>query len=408
MNRSNRIGLAAAVWLAATMVHGQEWTRFRGPNGTGQSETSTIPVRWTDDDYRFVCQLPGEGHSSPVVWGTRVFLTTADEALSRRAVVCVDAENGRLLWEKWYDFTLHERHLRNSFASATPAVDAERVYVVWSTPQEYSVLAIDHAGQEVWRANLGLYESQHSCGTSPVVFGDTLVLNDDQDGTSSLVALEAATGEMRWRMPRKTEKVAYSTPCSRLGADGKDELIFNSGAHGISAIDPATGATKWELSVFDKRSVSSPIVAGGLVFGSCGSGNGGNFVVAVQPPASETAQPKIAYRIDDSAPYVPTPVEHGGLVFLWSDAGIVSCIRASTGESVWRKRVGGNYSGSPVCVAGHLYCIAEDGNVVVLAADDDYQLVARNPLGEDSRSTPAVANGRLYLRTYSRLFCLGG
>jgi outer membrane protein assembly factor BamB len=150
------------------------------------------------------------------------------------------------------------------------------------------------------------------------------------------------------------------------------------------------------------------VIAGGLIFGSCGSGGGGNYVVAVRPPASAGSSPEVAYKVETSAPYVPTPVAVDDLVFLWSDAGIVTCVRAVTGDTVWHKRVGGNYYGSPICVGGKLYCIREDGEVTVVAASDEYKLLGRNPLGEESRSCPAVANGRIYLRTFSHLISVGG
>ncbi len=319
-------------------------------------------------------------------------------------MLCVDAESGKLLWQRRFDSTVHPKHLRNSFASSTPAVDENHVYVCWSTPSEYTLLALDHQGRDAWRRDLGPFVSQHSCGTSPIVYQDMVVLGNDQDGVSFLTAVNCKDGEERWRTERRSAVVAYSTPCVFYPPGGRPELIFNSEAHGISAIDPQDGHMKWELSVFDKRSVSSPVVAAGLIFGSCGSGGGGNYLVAVKPGTS----PEIAYKVTDGAPYVPTVLSKGELLFLWSDKGVVSCLKAATGDKLWRERVGGNYSGSPVLIGDFLYCIAEDGTVVVLAASEKYQLVARNALGEDSRSTPAVSSDRLYLRTYSHLISIGG
>ncbi len=201
--------------------------------------------------------------------------------------------------------------------------------------------------------------SQHSCGVSPVVYGDLVVLGNDQgdenhQGTSSLVAVDRRTGELAWKLDRRTATVAYSTPCVYQPAGGEAELIFNSESHGITSIDPASGRVNWEINVFSKRSVSSPVIAAGLIFGSCGSGGGGNYVVAVRPPADKGASPEIAYKLETAAPYVPTPVALDGLLFFWSDNGIVTCLRAATGQTVWQKRVGGNYHGSPVCAGGRL------------------------------------------------------
>jgi outer membrane protein assembly factor BamB len=347
------------------------------------------------------------------LWGDKIFLTSAFEDTATRLVLCLRAGDGQIVWQRKYPSSLHTKHKFNSFASSTPCVDEERVYCCWSTPDEYTLLALDHDGREVWKKNFGPYVSQHSCGVSPVVYDELVVLGNDQgdenhQGTSSLVAVDRRTGEPRWKLDRRTATVAYSTPCVYQPDGGDAELIFNSESHGITSIDPENGRVNWEINVFSKRSVSSPVIAGGLIFGSCGSGGGGNYVVAVHPPVEKGGSPEIAYKVETAAPYVPTPVALGDLVFFWSDNGMVTCVRATTGKTVWQRRVGGNYHGSPVCAGGRLYCIAEDGVVAVVAAAEKYELLARNPLGEESRSTPAIANGRMYLRTYSHLTSVGG
>jgi outer membrane protein assembly factor BamB len=397
------LALLALLCLTPT-AHAQEWTRFRGPNGTGVSPAMTVPTQWSESDYNWRAALPGIGHSSPVVWGEKIFLTSASDETAERFVLCLNAVDGRVLWKRSYPSSVHTKHLRNSFASSTPAVDQNHVYVSWTAPEDYALLALDHDGHDAWRISLGPFVSQHSGGTSPIVYRDMVVLGNDQDGPSFLTAVGCRDGKAVWRAERRSAVVAYSTPCVLEQKNHPDELIFNSEAHGISSIDPYTGHTNWELPVFDKRSVSSPIIAAGLVFGTCGSGGGGGWVAAVKPGP----QPKLAYKLTDAAPYVPTLLAKDGLLFMWSDKGVVSCMHAANGEKVWRERVGGNYSGSPVCVGKHLYCIADDGTVVVLAASAKYALISRNPLGEDSRSTPAISGGRMYLRSYSHLVSIGG
>ncbi|HEV3025613.1 MAG TPA: PQQ-binding-like beta-propeller repeat protein, partial [Pirellulales bacterium] len=395
---------------------GQEWTRFRGPNGTGISEATTVPTAWTEDDYNWKVSLPGIGHSAPVMWGEKLFLTSALEDTGTRAVLCLNAADGSTLWEKRFKSKVHPKHLLNSFASATPAVDDQRVYVVWSTPEEYTLMALDHEGEVAWQRPLGRFWGEHSCGTSPIVFDDLVVIAADQglskgnppEAASFLVAVDRQNGEIRWKVDRRTEHVAYSTPCVYVPEGGRPQLIFNSGAHGISSIDPASGDTLWELDVLDKRSVSSPVISGGLIFGSTGSGGGGNYVAALRPPGGPDEKPKLEYEVKESAPYVPSLLAFGPWVFLWSDAGVVSCLRAADKKKLWQERVGGTFYGSPVCVNGRLYCMNEDGEVVVLAAAEKYQLLGRNPLGEGSHSTPAVAGGRMYLRTYTHLMSIGG
>jgi outer membrane protein assembly factor BamB len=179
----------------------------------------------------------------------------------------------------------------------------------------------------------------------------------------------------------------------------------------MTSVDPATGALNWELSgLFDRMVVASPIVAPGFVIGTCGAVDGGNFLVGVRMTGREPRTvPQVAYKVKLSASYVPTPIVKGHRVFMWNDNGIVTCLRIATGEQVWRERVGGRgqFFGSPVCVNDRLYCISVEGDVVVLAASDRFQLLARNPLGEKSYATPALADGRMYLRTFSHLISIG-
>jgi outer membrane protein assembly factor BamB len=412
---------AGLIALSAMVSNGQEWTRFRGPNGTGISDARTIPTQWTPADYNWKVELPAVGHSSPVLWGDRIFLTGADDESATRSVFCLRAGDGKLLWSKEFKSQHHRRHQLNSFASATPALDAERVYVVWSTPDEYTLTALTHGGDVVWQRDLGPFISQHSCGISPIVVDDLVILGNDQDkedekdtslhGKSFLIAVDARSGETQWKIDRDSAVVAYSTPCLHRTAAGGSELIFNSQAHGITAVDPGSGHVNWEVrGLFDKRSCSSPVVTdGNLIIGTCGSGGGGNYVVAIKPGTSGDANSgSLVYKIEKQAPYVPTPIAKGELLFLWGDNGIVSAVRAKTGETLWQKRVGGTYYGSPVCVDDHLYCVNTEGEVVVLQAGEEFAELGRNPLGEVCHSTPAVAGGRMYLRTYRHLISLGG
>jgi outer membrane protein assembly factor BamB len=403
-----RARLAVALLaLLSSRAPAQEWARFRGLNGAGQSDATTIPASWSDSDYNWHVKLPGIGHSSPVLWGKKIFLTSADPDGNQRWLLCLSTETGKTLWIKPFDSSRHQIHLQNSFASSTPTVDEERVYILWGSPESYSVIALNHEGHEKWKKDLGPFQAEHGFGTSPIVFEDLVVVNNDQDGTSSLVALDSKTGDIRWKIPRSTARVAYSTPCVFQPKGRPPELIFASQAHGVSGVDPKSGSTKWEIPVFEKRTVGSPIVCGDLILASCGEGAGNNTMVAVRP-GSKDQKPEVAYQIDkSSAPYVPTMVAHGPLVFLWGDKGFVTCIDSKSGKVHWRERVGGNYSGSPIRVGDRLYCISMDGDVVVIAASDKYELISQQSLGESSRSTPAVADGRMYLRTQSQLFSLG-
>ena len=400
------------IWLSLVLVSklsAQEWTRFRGPNGSGISQAKTIPTKWSDNDINWKMELPGTGHSSPVLWGDKVFLTSCDEPAGQFYVLCLDANNGRKLWQKDYAFAPHPKHDYNSFASSSPTVDAERVYLFRTGPEGSVLFALDHSGNPVWEKDLGKVETHHGSGSSPILFNDMVVMSNDQDADSFLMAADSRTGETRWKTPRVSDGSNYSTPCVYDAGNGKPLLIFTSKAQGISAVAPDTGNVLWELKeMFDKRCVASPIVASKLIVASCGSGGGGNYVVAVRPGAAQMESPfERAYSIRRSAPYVPTSICVGDRLFLWSDGGILSCVQVETGEAKWQERVGGNYFGSPVCVDGRLFCATAEGEIVVASASGEFEVLARNALDEPIYSTPAVANGRMFIHTAHHLISVG-
>lgn len=400
----------AVLCLAATAT-AQEWTRFRGPNGTGLSDAKTIPTTWSAKDFKWKNVLPGAGHSSPVLWGEKVFVTSCDDTAGKFHVLCFEASTGSLHWQKEFPLSPYRKHGYNTLASGTPAVDAERVYVPRTDNAHNTLIALDHRGEKVWERDLGPFKSQHGSGVSPIVHDGLVVFPNEQDGESFLIALDARTGEPRWRTPRNVapSSAAYSTPCVYQPKNAAAVLIFNSEVHGISAVAPDTGKVLWEFpEAFDKRSISSPVIAGDLILGSCGSGGGGNFLVAVRPGGPNGAKPERAYEVRKSAPYVPTSVCVGDWLYLWSDAGIVSRVRAATGEIQWQERAGGNYFGSPIWVDGRLFCVSTVGEVVVVAAGEKFEVLARNPLNEKTHSTPAVAGGRMFIHTSGHLVCVGG
>jgi outer membrane protein assembly factor BamB len=400
------------VCAGRSLACGQEWTRFRGPNGSGVSRATTVPTNWTETDLNWQIKLPGRGHSSPVLWGTRLFVTSGDEGTGERIVLCVDTDDSRCLWTREFPAARHGKHDLNSFASSTPAVDQHRLYISWATPDEYIVLALDHDGHEIWRVDLGPSRVAHGFGASPIVYDDLVVVPNDQEGTSSLVALDSATGAIRWKLPRQG-KSSYITPCVFRPDGGAAQLIITNWVHGITSINPKTGEKNWELDIFEKShpesAIGSPIVAGDLVLGTCGWLGVRKEVVAIRP--SSVARGKDAaevYRIDRAAPLCTTPLVCDDLLFLWSDDGIVTCADVRSGNVHWRERVGGTFYSSPICVNNRLYGISADGDMVVLAAAKKFARLARFPLGEGSHSTPAVANGTMFIRTFSQLFSIGG
>ncbi len=401
--------------LLTSVVQGHEWTRFRGPNGQGISQAQTIPVKWTEQDFNWKVKLPAGGHSSPVIWEDKVFVTCENPESAGGILLALDVSDGHTLWKKQYKLTAYSHHRDNSFAAATPVVNADHIYVLWQTSKETILAAVDHSGHEIWQRTFpGIY-SRFGPGTSPMLFNDIVVFTHEhweggKEYQSAWIALDRTTGQTRWTRERSNSQISYSTPCVYSPGTGEPQLIFTSQAHGMTGVDPHTGRVIWELqSVLPARVVSSPVIAGDLLIGACGKGSAGKQLVAVRAGSGgNPKQPEVVYTCTGkSAPYVPTSLAKDGLLFTFHDQGDVSCLRIDTGDVLWCEKPGGKFYGSPIWVNGLLYCINREGKVVVIKAAPTYELLAVNSLGEKSQATPAVAGDKMYLRTYSHLLSIG-
>ncbi|MDB5321262.1 MAG: unspecified kinase or dependent regulatory protein, partial [Phycisphaerales bacterium] len=313
--------LTAAV-LAAAAGAGADWTRFRGANGSGVEASANTPASFTDKDYKWKIALPGTGHSSPVVVGKKVFVTCADPKEATRFLICVDLESGKTLWKKEYTSHWFKQHDFNSFASASPVADGERVYFTFIAPDSYTVYCLDLNGKDEWTYDMGRWVSQHGCGCSPILFQDMLIVPNDQDGpTASLVALDKATGSERWRIKRKNGQTftAASTPCIFEPKGAAPQLVITSKANGMAGIDPKNGKTLWEIpDAMPFRAVGSPVATDSLVVGTSGEGGKNRSCVVVQPGTADGAPAKVLYKMPTGAdyPYVPSPVIQGDHMFL--------------------------------------------------------------------------------------------
>lgn len=411
MNSLLRVGLVgfglvltAVLFAAEGSESSVSWPRFRGTDAAGNGGLVNPPADWSTVEWNWTADLPGQGHSSPVVHEGRVYTASADEAAGVRYLLGHDLATGRQLWRREFPGVIERHHQQNSSASGTVTVDARGVYWLWGTSENVRLEALTHAGEPRWGVDLGPFVGPHGFGGSPVVWNDLVIVPLEQDEAGAIIGIDATSGVERWRLAREgVGKAAYATPLVLADAESGPQVICTSNAHGIYAIDPTTGQALWEQPCFPRRTVASPIAAGPLLVGTCGNGGGNNLLVALRPPTQGKAA-EVVYEISRSvAPYVPTPLYSEGRLYLWGDKGVVTCLDAASGKIHWKERVGGNFSASPVAIGSHVLNVSSDGEIVTLDDADVFVIRGRFSLEEEARATPAIAAGWFVLRTASRL-----
>jgi outer membrane protein assembly factor BamB len=433
---------AAAVLAASAPVSGN-WPQWRGPSSGGVSAETNLPTRWsTTENVAWRAPLAGLGTSSPIVWGDRVFVTSQvgsavvaggshpqlardDAALAEREqpiggrrpqerkaspTLVVEAfrrSDGTRLWEHRIAAAgpfpeLHEKH---NLATPTPATDGERVYAWFGNGQ---IVALDMDGRQVWTRHLGVdyspFEARWGHGSSPVLYRGLLLLLCDHLPDSYLLALDARTGEERWKVDRGEGRVSHSTPLIVPGREG-DELLVNSSER-IDAYAPSTGALLWYTGQPRQTPIPSAVVHDGRIYLSRGYRNSGYMAIRPGGRGDVTAT-HVEWETQSGASYVPSIVYADGLLYMTNEIGIVSCADARTGAIVWRHRLGGVFFASPVAGDGKIYLVSETGETFVLRAGRTPEVLARNDLGERFLASPAIAQGRLFLRSDRTLFAVG-
>ena len=413
--------LCLAFWqlflISPSSADPNSWARFHGVDGQGDAGDAQLPTQWTAEDYAWRRDLGSRDVGSPIVYGGNVYYLVSRPESGKIAIESLDLNSGRLRWAREYSQTDHHLHKRNTFASSTPAADADYVYVAWSEPQHTYLKCFDHDGVEVWSRDFGSWQSQHGFGTSPRIEGDMVLLMNSQQaeqlkpgqtpGKSRMIAVNRNSGESVWETPLKTTRSCYGVPAV-VEIGGVTQVINANTGNGMFGLDSKTGKMLWNLPVFEMRCCSTPLIVDGIAIGSSGSGGGGNHLVGVRIPTKANPQPEQVYRIDRGAPYVPTPVLRGDRLFMVDDKGIASCVNAKTGEQIWMKRIGGNFGASPLLVGDTLLLISLDGQATLLKASDEYQTLGKIDLGGPVGASPAYVDGRLLLRVGNELVCLGG
>ncbi|MBI1315116.1 PQQ-binding-like beta-propeller repeat protein [bacterium] len=382
------------------------WPGWRGPLQTGHSLETGFPHEWNDSNVLWSSDLPGDGQSSPVIWGDRIFLTTALDGGRERVILCADRRSGKILWQKsLWKGEPEPTHKMNGWASATCATDGERVYAFFGKGGGLFCLSVD--GDLVWNRNLGDFPSPWGTAACPVLVDDLVIQNCDSEGDSFLLAVDAKTGKDAWRTPRESLR-GWSTPVL-IETSGRREIVLQ-GETGVRAYDPKSGKQLWQTTGSKGRGTPTVTPANGLLY--VVPGRPGE-TVALQPGGSGdvTASHK-KWGVQRKGRDLPSPIVIGDFVLIMSQkGGILTCYDAQTGEQYWQERIGGNHSASPVAFDGLAAFIAEEGEALIIRPGKQLDIVSRNTLtaGDDEifRASITPSAGQLFLRSTKKLYCVG-
>jgi outer membrane protein assembly factor BamB len=421
------------------------WPAFRGPQASGIAESQLLPDRWdgkTGENILWRTPIPGLAHSSPIVWGQRIFVTTAvssrgnatfrpglygdgdasdDRSRHRWMIYALDKHSGKIIWERvaYEGEPVDKRHIKSTYASATPATDGRIIVASFGSQ---GVHAYDVNGNFLWkvdlsRLNLGAYDIptfEWGPASSPIIWNGLVILQCDTQADSFLLALKAETGETVWKTDRQ-ELPSWGTPTVAATPAGP-ELVTNA-ANFIRGYDPRTGKELWRLGGSSKITAPTPVFGDGLFV--VASGRGPERPIFVMRPGAhgdltlpegKTASDAIVWSRTARGPYMPTPLIYNGLLYVLNNNGVLDAYQLRSGEEVYRQRlpqIGSGYSASPVAADGKIYLSNEDGEMLVVAAGKEFRHIATNSMGELLMATPALSDGAIYVRSSASLFAVG-
>jgi outer membrane protein assembly factor BamB len=378
------------------------WPRWRGPSGQGTASGAGFPDAWSaTENVRWKVPVPGLGNSSPVVWGDRIFLTTAEQG--RLSVVAFRRTDGERVWQVAAPARTSRTHQKNGHASATAATDGSRVYASFGS----TLVAVDFAGKVVWNQDLGSIGNYHGPAGSPLLYKDRLIVYQDQYAGSFIAAFDLKTGRRIWRTDRDAT-VGWGTPIAVRVGD-RDEVIVNGQAR-VQAYDPETGRELWSCRGTTFEVIPTPVVGHGLIY--CASGRAGP-TLAIRPGGSgDVTRTHLSWTSPRGSPFVPSPILVGPHLYTVNDmASIVTCLDAATGRTLWQGRLGvaqrEGFSASPVAVDGKVFFTNDNGETFVLRAGPTFELLRVNRLNEQVLASPALVDGRWYVRTEGHLLAIG-
>ena len=396
--------------LHAGAARAEDWPGWRGPRGDGTSAERNVPAQWDGANGGGVLwkvEIAGEGHSSPVVFGDRVFITSAMLDSQERVLFCLDRETGRERWRRVVvKAGLEHKHAENSYASSTPATDGKLVFVTFLDGDQAVVAAYDFDGKQAWLVRPGRFTSMHGFSCSPVLFEDKVIVNGDHDGDAWIAALARTDGRTLWKIERENKTRSYCTPLIRELA-GRTQMIL-SGSKCVASYDPRDGRRHWIIDGPTEQFVASLVYNAKHDMLFMTGGYPDHHILGIKPDGlGNVTQTHIAWRTTKGVSYVPSPISEGDYFLVVSDGGIASCFRADTGALQWQERMGGHAHSSLVSANGLVYFTTDDGATTVVKPGSVFEKIARSEIGEACYSSPAISGGRVFVRGEKHLFCFG-
>ena len=385
----------------------ENWPGWRGPRGDGTSHENNIPIHWSSQsNIVWKTPIPGIGHASPIVWENKVFTVTALLDSNDRALLCLDRSSGKLLWQQTIlKSPLEGKHSLNSYASSTPATDGDQIYTAFLDQNEMVVAAHDLNGKQRWIVRPGPFKSMHGFCSSPVLFGDKVIVNGDHDGDSYLVALNRRDGSTQWKTWRENKTRSYCVPLIRK-LSGRTQMVL-SGDKCVASYDPNDGSRHWIIDGPTEQFVASIVyhAATDLLFVTGGYPD--HHILAIKPDGvGDVTRTHIAWRSNKGVSYVPSPIATENHFLVVSDQGFGTCFEAATGKILWQERLGEHHA-SLVSAQGLVYFLNDRGVVNVVKPGAAFTRVAQNEMGEKCFASPAISHGQIFIRGDQHLFCIG-
>ncbi len=392
---------------SATVINAQNWPCWRGPNGDGTSPETGLPTKWdSTTNVVWKSPVPGSGYASPIIWGDRLFTASALSDSEEKVLLCYDCTNGNLLWQKTVvKGKFENKHNDNSFASGTPATDGTLVFISFLDGQDVVVAAYDFTGKQVWLQKPGTFSSPHGYSCSPAIFEDMVIINGDSKGDSFIAALSRADGHIIWKVPHDKPAHSFSSPIFRNMA-GKMQMIFG-GNKEIASYNPKDGTKNWFVNGPSEDFTSSPVYnekSGLVIFSSAWPKR---ILMGIKPDgAGDVTTSHVVWQSTNGACYVPSPASIDEYLFSTMINGKLYCMDAATGKVLWTEDNGKQYS-SPVIANGLVYIPNDDGEIKVIKPGPAFNMIAKNSIGEKMFASPALSNGKIYLRGLKYLYCIG-